>query len=129
MGAFFRKPYAYTAVFSAVLTLFFLYTILLVFVIPRSSGGNHGIHTDPFTGTVDHDWGNNSPETDEDSAETQLFETDPNETYPLITDSLYMDENIRIEIIRLRRYDSDVYVADVRIKDPAYLSLIFSLGL
>ncbi len=121
MRAFFRKPYAYTAVFAAVLTLFFLYTILLVFVIPRSSGGNHGVPVEPFTGTVDHDWGNNDPETDGDTAETELFETDPSTNYPIITDDLYMDENIRIEIIRLRRYDSDVYVADVRIKDPAYL--------
>ena len=125
MRAFFRKPYVYTAVFATALTLFFLYTILLVFVIPRSAGEAQGIPTDSFTGTVDHDWGNNSPDTEGDTegdtAGSELFETDPDTDYPIITDSLYMDENIRIEITQLRRYDSDVYVADVRIKDPAYL--------
>ena len=126
MRLFFRKPYAYTAVFATALTLFFLYTILLVFVIPHNV--QSGTHTpaDPFTGTVDHNWGNNAPETSEDTdetepPETELFETAPDAQYPIITDSLYMDQDIRIEIIRLRRYDSDVYVADVRIKDPAYL--------
>lgn len=126
MRLFFRKPYAYTAVFATALTLFFLYTILLVFVIPHNV--QSGTHTpaDPFTGTVDHNWGNNAPETSEDTdetepPETELFETAPDAQYPIITDNLYMDQNIRIEIIRLRRYDSDVYVADVRIKDPAYL--------
>jgi len=132
MRPFFRKPYVYTAIFATALTLFFLYTILLVFVIPRTAGNLPNIRPDPFTGTVDHSWGNHSPETNRETGsetnagateppETELFETDPNATYPIITDDLYMDEQIRIEIIRLRRYDSDIYVADVRIKDPAYL--------
>ena len=132
MRPFFRKPYVYTAIFATALTLFFLYTILLVFVIPRTAGNLPNTRPDPFTGTVDHSWGNHSPETNRETGsetdadateppETELFETDPNATYPIITDDLYMDEQIRIEIIRLRRYDSDVYVADVRIKDPAYL--------
>ena len=59
MSSFFRKPYVYTAVFATVLTLFFLYTILLVFVIPRSAAGTPDGSPDPFTGTVDKDWGNN----------------------------------------------------------------------
>ena len=129
MRSFFRKPYVYTAVFATVLTLFFLYTILLVFVIPRKApGGNMIIPTDPFTGTVDKNWGNNSsdPETDGDTSEetttsAPLFETEPGVEYPIITDDLYMDENIRIEIKKLRRYESNIYVADILIKDPAYL--------
>lgn len=132
MHSFFRKPYVYTAVFATVLTLFFVYTILLVFVIPRSSGGSHKPpQPDPFTGTVDQNWGDNDPvETNAESGESEpeevttageLFETEPGVRYPIITDSLYMDENIRIEITELRRYDSDLYVADILIKDPAYL--------
>lgn len=129
MRSFFRKPYVYTALFATVLTLFFLYTILLVFVIPRKvPGGSEITPPDPFTGTVDKNWGNNSPdpETNEDTSEetttsAPLFETEPGVEYPIITDDLYMDENIRIEIQKLRRYDSNLYVADIRIKDPAYL--------
>ena len=129
MRSFFRKPYVYAALFATVLTLFFLYTILLVFVIPRKApGGNVIIPTDPFTGTVDKNWGNNSPdpETDGDTSEetttsAPLFETEPGVEYPIITDDLYMDENFRIEIKKLRRYDSNLYVADILIKDPVYL--------
>ena len=129
MSSFFRKPYVYTAVFSSLLTLFFLYTILLVFIIPRTME-QESIKPDDFTGTVDNQWGNNEPAiTDPESGETaadsesesELFETDPSVTYPIITDNLYMDESIRIELTQLRRYDSDVYVADVRIKDPSLL--------
>lgn len=129
MSSFFRKPYVYTAVFSSLLTLFFLYTILLVFIIPRTME-QESIKPDDFTGTVDNQWGNNEPtSTDPESGETaadsesesELFETDPSVTYPIITDNLYMDESIRIELTQLRRYDSDVYVADVRIKDPSLL--------
>ena len=151
MRSFFRKPYVYTAIFSTVLALFFLYTILLVFVIPRTAGnGGVGSTPDTFTGTVDKNWGNNTPDPSDtvdsntsagnpdtetlagntdstDSKPTEvtttgeLFETEPGVEYPVITDDLYMDENIRIEITQLRRYDSDLYVADILIKDPAYL--------
>ncbi len=139
MRSFFRRPYVYTAIFATVLTLFFLYTILLVFVIPRSANGQYdGPTPDPFTGVVDTGWGNHVPSdpptingetngeindetTGETVTEADPFETEPGVEYPIITDNLYQDENIRIEITQLRRYDSDLYVADVRIKDPAYL--------
>lgn len=140
MRSLFRKPYVYAAVFSTALAVFFLYTLLLVFVIPRKAGdGGVGAPPDAFTGTVDNSWGNNvadpsdtsdgnasdsdsltGPADGETTADT-LFETEPDVEYPIITDHLYMDENIRIEITRLRRYESDLYVADIRIKDPAYL--------
>ena len=140
MRSFLRKPYVYTAIFATVLSLFFLYTILLVFTIPRTMEQNE-FEPDSFVGTVDNSWGNNTPTepkdtdasggttdgttnggvTEPSAPETELFETDPDATYPIITDTLYMDESIRIEITQLRRYDSDLYVADVRIKDPSLL--------
>ena len=123
MRSFFRKPFVYTALFSTVLALFFLYTILLVFVIPRSADSPTANATpDDFTGAVDTDWGNHTPsEEDPEPSADELFTLDPNADYPLVTDSLYMDESIRIEITKMRRYDSDLYVADVRIKDPSLL--------
>ena len=126
MRSFFRRPYAYTAVFSGVLALFFLYTLLLVFVIPRSLGGfGNEFVAEPFTGVVQTDWGNNTPDggytTNDITIPEDLFELDPHVKYPLITDTLYMDETMRIEISQIRRYESDVYVADVRIKDPSLI--------
>ena len=108
MRSLFRKPFVYTAVFSAALTLCFLYTLLLVFVIPRDmEGTDHLQDADPFTGSVDIDWGNNSanPSDGHESSE-ELFTTSPEETYPIVTDSLYMDESIRIEISQIRRFDT-----------------------
>ena len=135
MRSFFRKPFVYTAIFSTALALFFLYTLLLVFVIPRRADGvGQGSIPPPFTGTVDVHWGNNaetSPSEDtspDDSTDTSVeetthspFTTAPWEQSPIITDNLYQDEQIRIEISHIRRYDSDVYVADVRIHDPSLL--------
>ncbi len=124
MRSFFRKPFVYTALFSTALALFFLYTILLVFVIPRSADGAFGDEVpDVFTGIVETDWGNNTPYRDHigEGDPDDLFTLDPNVEYPIITDNTYQDENIRIEITQIRRYESDVYVADIRIKDPSLL--------
>ena len=136
MRLFFRKPFAYTAVFSAVLVSFFLYTILLVFVIPRRAvGAGNGFTPPAFTGTVDVNWGNNTepPADSEEITNPESFDTIAEETTeglladlpdvasPIVTDTLYQDDMIRIEISQIRRYDSDVYVADVRIEDPSLL--------
>lgn len=53
--------------------------------------------------------------------ETDPPETEPPVVYPIITDTLYQDENIRIEIKEIRRYDSTLFVADIRINNPDYL--------
>ena len=121
MPAFLRKPYVYAAIFSTVLALFFLYTLLLVFVIPRRADSEN-ILFEPFTGEVETGWGNNTPDPanpPQAGPDDSLFiaEGDP----LIITDNLYVDEEIRIEISKLRRYDSDVYVADIRLKDPTLL--------
>ena len=132
MRSFFRKPFVYTAIFSTVLALFFLYTLLLVFVIPRRADGSASDHdADPFTGVVETGWGNNTPDppdtadtadtADAEESTSDPFALDPDVEYPLITDNLYQDENIRIEITELRRYESDLYVADVHINDPSLL--------
>ena len=127
MPSFFRKPFVYTAIFSTVLSLFFLYTILLVFVIPRradTAGNVPDVET--FTGVVDTNWGKTAPfgtpePPDAEADAEDPFALQPGEAYPVITDNLYLDENIRIEITELRRYDSDMYVADIRLKDPTLL--------
>jgi exopolysaccharide biosynthesis protein len=126
MRSFFRKPFAYAAVFSAVLALGFLYTLLLVFVIPRNIDQADGLPPGAaFTGVVETGWGNNaSPDTGEDTASPPPTYDTPGSapgSNPIITDRLYQDENMRIEISHIRRYDSDIYVADVRINDPSLL--------
>lgn len=40
---------------------------------------------------------------------------------PIITDTSYKDGNISIEITRYRKYDTEIYVADVKLSSPEYL--------
>ncbi len=40
---------------------------------------------------------------------------------PVITENSYTDENISITITSDRRYDTDIYIADIIVKDPSYL--------
>ena len=45
---------------------------------------------------------------------------------PVVTGDSYEDENIRIQIIRYREYDTDLYVADVVLSSPEYLKTAFA---
>ena len=45
---------------------------------------------------------------------------------PVITDSMYRDENILITVTEYRYEDSDVYVADVVLSSPEYLKTAFA---
>lgn len=138
MPSFFRKPFVYTALFSGVLAIFFLYTLLLVFVIPRSQADvdYETVPPDRFEDvTVDVNWGNMTDSTEEATAphpfetadgETAAPETEdpdlfPDVDEPIITDTLYADRNMRVELTEIFRYESILYVAEVRIKDPSLL--------
>ena len=143
MRSFLRKPFVYMAIFTTLLVMLFAYTLLLVFVIPRTAQGNEPGTAEPFTGTVDQNWGNNTPPEEQPPQQTgslTLPSGDPDgsgkdpeaDTTPeeeifgkpdqvILTDNLYLDENIRIEITQIRRYDSDMYVADIRLRDPTLL--------
>ncbi|MGV8905101.1 MAG: phosphodiester glycosidase family protein [Acetobacterium sp.] len=45
---------------------------------------------------------------------------------PVITDTTYEDDNIKIAVETLRVDDSTVYVADIQVSDPAYLKTAFA---
>ena len=49
-------------------------------------------------------------------------------TEPVITDTSYDDGQIYIEISYLRTLDTDVYLADVIINDPAFLKTALAEG-
>ena len=59
----------------------------------------------------------NDPEVIPDQTEAET----PTPSYPIITDDTYIDQHITIRITTLRRYDSDIHVAEVIIDDPSYL--------
>ena len=91
-------------IYGIMLTAYAVFTLLDAFVIPQNivspgqTGGNSETHSEP-------------PE----------FSDNTGMSEPVITENSYVSGDISITISELARYDTRVYVADVVLKDPAYL--------
>ena len=99
LTAFFRKPFAYAAVFGTLLTAANGYVLLKTFMIPTVEG----YVTQSQTTSYDEEVASEAPE----NAES--------------TETSYSDENIQISISTVRYNDTDVYIADVKVSSAAYL--------
>ena len=97
--AFFRKPFAYAAVFGTLLTATNGYVLLKTFMIPSVEG--YVVESQ-----------NNSYYEEVASEAPQDAET---------TGTSYSDENIQISISTVRYNDTDIYIADVKVSSAAYL--------
>lgn len=85
-------------VYLGLLLLFSVYVLLDAFVIPRSM-------------TVVEDAGNRAPALTEEA---------------VITDSSYSGNGITITLTRHRAYDTDIYLADILLEDPAHIRTAFA---
>lgn len=99
---FLSKPYRWTIVFSILLILFFAYAMLDTFVIPKA------IIASADTNTSDS---GNQPS--QPSA-------------PVITETSYSDDNIKITIETIKKYNTVIYIADIQINDASYLKTAFA---
>ena len=97
-----RYKYTWTVAYGLALTLFTVYLALDTFVIPRvyTIAAEDGTPSEIDAATA-------AP-----SAE--------------ITAETYADENIQIALTAYRAYDTDIYVADIRLSSPAYLQTAFA---
>lgn len=98
--------------YGFLLTAFTIYVLLDAFVIPRAylpaENGEYNTASDmedPLSGSSSVD-----PVSDTDFL-----------SYPAVTENSYMDENIHIVLSAYRRYDTDIYVADIRLSGSEYL--------
>ncbi len=107
MISFFKKPYRYAIVFTVFILLFTLYISLDTFVIPRKIADV----VDDIPVIADTD-------TDADTAESKQE--------IISTDTYYSDGKIEVTIITSREYDTDIYAADIVVKDPSYLKTAFA---
>ncbi len=106
----FHKLFRWAILYALLLMVFSVYVLLDTFVIPRvgtlaitvASAETTGIQTDTET-TVDLSC-------DSGTAST-----------PIVTDTTYEEESIKISIDTLYVYDTAVYVADIQISNVAYL--------
>lgn len=98
--SFLQKPYRFAIVYSILLTCMSAYALLDAFVIPKAA-----VSVVPSSQPV-----------------PVVATAAPSDAgKPVITDTSYRDENIQITIKQVRAYDSDVYVADIRLSSAEYL--------
>ena len=144
MKSFITRPYVYAVTFSVALTLFLVWSLLAVFVIPRELEQpedefgtiDFSQFTEPPTEqitdaatdepiyilTLPSEDGDTPEEPSDTGTETYTEAvTEPPAVYPIITENSYLDEHISIVIETLRRYGSDFHVAEIKLDSPQFL--------
>lgn len=104
MKKFLSKPYRWATIYSTILTVAFTFTLLDTFVLPKSIS-NASTRSIASSGSS--------------STENSTKPVPKSET--VVTDRSYEDENIKITIETVRKYDSNIYVADIQVSDVSYL--------
>ena len=143
MGEWFQKC-RFGVVTAIVITLFTAYALLDVFVIPHEYRGEETAAEDDelrvakVTSTDGKDTADgkntveNSGAGSGDDNHTNNNDTDNNDAgtpgEPVITDNSYRDDNISVIITEYRVNDTSVYVADVIVSSPEYLTAAFAKG-
>jgi len=143
----FSRPYVYAAVFTFLLTAAFVFTLLDAFVIPKALQLVPQIGPESKTAQVvtavsykDENDEPLPPSVSEQPPETDngVFLPDMTEdiieeyiepeskTVAVVTAVSYKDENIEIFIEKIRVYDTDVYIADIKIGSIDYLKSAFA---
>lgn len=103
MRNFFSKPYRWAAIFFLLLMGAVTFVLLDTFVIQKSVV----VVESPAAMAA------------QETASTQA-------TDPVITENSYEDENIKINIDTVQKYDSTIYVADIQVSDVSYLKTAFA---
>lgn len=113
-----KKYFIAGVCFAVLLTAYTAYTLLDAFVIPHSVVKMDELvqqTTAPQLSTED------DFQVDNSTTAAETIVTTPVVTEPIITDTSYESENISINIETKRICDTEVYVADVKLKDVSYL--------
>jgi hypothetical protein len=150
LAAFLRRPRRWAAVYSVLLAGFFVFGLLDAFVIPRPMQSGYA----PGSATAEASAATEAPgqttaeapasaadeapnqatadasasAADEASNQTDAGAAANAESPPVVTDSSYESAGISIRIDFLREYDTNIYVADIRLSDAASLKTAFAHG-
>lgn len=115
MKKFLSKPYRWAAIYSIILTGTFAFTLVDTFVLPKSIT-NVSVEAVPSESSSTASVGKASiPSVGETLAKSDI------KSEAVITNNSYKDENIKINIETVRKYDSNIYVADIQVSDVSYL--------
>lgn len=111
-----RHPYLWAVLYGTFLTGYTIFTLLDAFVLPRDMVYLKDIvNTPPDDETIPDDEDSGESAQSEEPAEPEI----PPE--PVVTDTGYESAGISITITTQRKYDTEIYIADVIIKDASYL--------
>lgn len=112
MKKFISKPYIWAAIYSILLASAFTFTMLDTFVLPKSIANATTVSI--------------ASKAASSSTSTSSVAKSAAQSQAVVTDSSYQDENIKITIETVRKYDSNIYVADIQVSDPSYLKTAFA---
>lgn len=104
MIRFLTKPYRWSIILTIILIVSFTFVLLDTFVIPKSIS-----------------------QVTSKSALTTKPQTESN-TNAVITDNSYQDKNIEITMETLRKYNTTIYVADIKLSSASYLKTALAEG-
>lgn len=111
---FWKKPFAYAAVYTAALLCFTTYVLLDTFVIARpDSPAEIGLSSLPGT-------------TAGETTAAQATQATASGEGVRVSDTSYVDGNITISIEKLENNDTYIYVADVEVKSAEYLRTLLA---
>jgi len=102
MKRFFMKPYRWAILFSLLLVVSVTFVLLDTFVIPKSI---QKVVT---------------------NSETQTQNTTKSQSDAVVTATSYQDDNIKITIETVQKYNSTIYIADIQVSDASYLKTAFA---
>jgi Exopolysaccharide biosynthesis protein related to N-acetylglucosamine-1-phosphodiester alpha-N-acetylglucosaminidase len=107
MKKFLSKSYRWAAIYSIILTGAVTFTMLDTFVLPKSIANTSAVSVSSGSTVT-----SSSKETSTKTA---------SQSEAVVTDKSYQDENIKISIETVRKYDSNIYIADIQVSNPSYL--------
>lgn len=116
MKKFLSRPYRWAAIYSIILAGVFTFTLLDTFVLPKSIANVSTITAVSSTSTSAEVSSSASTASPAETSTEQMFQSGA-----IVTENSYEDENIKISIETVRKYDSNIYVADIQVSDPSYL--------
>jgi exopolysaccharide biosynthesis protein len=105
MKNFLSKPYRWAVIFSVLLSIAFTFTLLDTFVFEKAITKVSAVASKAT-----------STSNGANAAQSKAN----------VTDKSYEDENIKINIETVRKYNSTIYVADIQVSDPSYLKTAFA---
>lgn len=125
-----KKKKLWGIVYGCILICFTAYVLLDTFVIPKSyvvvekdsesESSNGGWESIGDTGT---DKNNNE---NDNSNHNNSSNDNSSNSEPVITENSYRDDNISITITEYREYDTNIYVAEIKLSSPEYLQTAFA---